>query len=276
MTLSETIEKLKNLPCVKNPSSSSGIQKQDRFNISILENDGYKEVSQPIIAPMGSSDIDCLIGISRVGKKTIEVLKNNGIATISDLFKNASKITGISGIGKKMTKNILNGATDVSNRYFPIGISSDDIKSGYFVPSLRHRKCLIYQPFGTQNSPDIILIHWGYVIPLEFKSYKPPNTSPVWNGGLPRDNWLYVIADAKRKKQIVLLGQHIMDDQERNELRDFHNQLQAMAKRFNAERQRRKFDYYVRAMYNQISTIPDDNECDRLFREGVRLFTDRF
>lgn len=66
-------------------------------------------------------------------------------------------------------------------------------------PFKKIANCFIFQPYGSQNFPDFLIILDEYIIPLEIKfstndsvSRVGKNSRPVWNSNLPKYNALYI------------------------------------------------------------------------------------
>jgi hypothetical protein len=73
----------------------------------------------------------------------------------------------------------------------------------------------IYQPFGTQNSPDFIIIENGLFIPIEAKSSK--KGYPQYNSGGIKVIYIYVLTSRQHDETTVYLGSDIITN-EINEL----------------------------------------------------------
>jgi hypothetical protein len=61
----------------------------------------------------------------------------------------------------------------------------------------------LYQPFGSQKTPDFIVIIDGWVIWVELKRAKSKKIS--WNTGYPKDNILYIF-DSEKLGRVIFLG----------------------------------------------------------------------
>jgi len=67
----------------------------------------------------------------------------------------------------------------------------------------------IFQPFGSQNTPDFIIKYQNILIPLEAKSSK--DTKPSFNGTLPHHNCIYAFTSKKYNKHTLFLGKDVSD-----------------------------------------------------------------
>ena len=66
----------------------------------------------------------------------------------------------------------------------------------------------LYQPCGSQNSPDFILrTHNGVIAPFECKSSK--GTFPLYNSGGIKSNFIYIFASEKINATTLFLGKDI-------------------------------------------------------------------
>lgn len=84
--------------------------------------------------------------------------------------------------------------------------SNNDSKRGFYI---RH-------PFGTQNSPDFILIYNNFVQELECKSSIKDNIK--WNSGYPKENCLYVISSVELKTTTICFGKDFTNASQREEI----------------------------------------------------------
>lgn len=74
----------------------------------------------------------------------------------------------------------------------------------------------IRHPFGTQNSPDFILIYNNFIQELECKSSLKANIK--WNSGYPKENCLYVISSVELKTTTICFGKDFTNDSQRKEI----------------------------------------------------------
>ena len=69
----------------------------------------------------------------------------------------------------------------------------------------------IYQPNGSQNYPDFLVVEADEVVCIETKYTRPPR--PVWNSGLPRPNGFYILGTPRdhaiREKQDKFNDRHM-------------------------------------------------------------------
>ena len=75
------------------------------------------------------------------------------------------------------------------------------VKSGQYV----------YQPNGNNNSPDFIVNDIGKVYSLECKSVKK-GAKPVYNGGLPKEDYIYIFCSGKYNETTIYYGCDVVPD----------------------------------------------------------------
>jgi len=68
--------------------------------------------------------------------------------------------------------------------------------------------CYISQPCGTHNSPDFIVKKGGKLYFLECKSVK--GGTPMYNSGIPKDNYIYILSSEKHDGTTIYLGQEVL------------------------------------------------------------------
>ena len=117
---------------------------------------------------------------------------------------------------------------------------------------------VIYQPNGTQNSPDFtIKLSETRSVSIECKSSK--GKFPVWNGGLPRHKNKYIYIFHQYERLIyIFMAHHVLSEENETRLITYHEEMLKAAIVFNEGLSTSPFKYYPRAMYNQV--IPFDRE----------------
>lgn len=110
----------------------------------------------------------------------------------------------------------------------------------------------IYQPNGTQQSPDFHVFIDKSKKPIQIECKSSKSLKPIWNGGLPspdeKNNYIYIFHQ-KQSLTFMFMAKHLIQHEEYKKHIEFHQKLQDLAKEFNMEK--KTFDYYVRAMYTQ-------------------------
>jgi len=114
----------------------------------------------------------------------------------------------------------------------------------------------IYQPCGSQDSPDFIVKSKGKLYFLECKSTSKDGT-PTWNsggihiGGKHRD-YIFLITSGKYNATTFAFGKDIMDTETAQEFENLQAKIDSIVKEFNDSIvNTRGFYYYPRAMVSQ-------------------------
>ncbi|MYB92960.1 hypothetical protein F4054_23780 [Candidatus Poribacteria bacterium] len=131
-------------------------------------------------------------------------------------------------------------------------IESDD---GIIENTTPFKQNYIFQPFGTQSYPDVLILDNKTVLCLEVKSSK--GTKPVWNSGLPKANGLYIFGSYVKKDITFFRGCDILNDEDRKRLSGFFENAMKNAESFNQEymsNQEFGFGVYARKMYQNQQT----------------------
>lgn len=102
-------------------------------------------------------------------------------------------------------------------------------------PFKNFRRHYMYQPYGTQEYPDFLILEAARIIIIETKFSKGRKGHPVWNGGLPRPNGIYVFGALKRKDLTFWLGKDIASVKETKRLRGFYNKVIKERQEFNTD-----------------------------------------
>ena len=125
----------------------------------------------------------------------IQKLKNNEINE-NNSFRNQKHETVFS--------NFL-----ISNGFIKVDSKSETGKqirkygSLTFNSEFKGKFIFLYQPFGSQKTPDFIVVIDGWVIWVELKRAKIKKIS--WNTGYPKDNILYIF-DSEKLGRVIFLG----------------------------------------------------------------------
>ena len=180
-------------------------------------------------------------------------IKNNpmdyvGLSSNSDFEKQA--INQLETFGYYKTD--FNELGNSYRTYWRELIESDD---GIIENTTRFKQNYVFQPFGTQSYPDVLIIDNKTVLCLELKSSK--GTRPVWNSGLPKANGIYVFGSYVRKDITFFRGCDILNDEDRKRLLGFFENAMKNAESFNQEymsNQEFGFGVYARKMYQNQRT----------------------
>lgn len=132
---------------------------------------------------------------------------------------------------------------------------------------------VIYQPNGTQNSPDFdIKLSGTRTISIECKSSK--GKFPVWNGGLPRNKNKYIYIFHQYERLIyIFMAHHLLSEEHEARLITHHEEMLKAATVFNEGFPTSPFKYYPRAMYNQVISF-DKEKRDEWFNDCVSYITE--
>lgn len=121
----------------------------------------------------------------------------------------------------------------------------------------------IYQPNGNNKSPDFIVNDNGKIYQLECKSVNK-GVKPIYNGGLPREDYIYIFCSGKYNKTTIYLGKDIVP----NEVRDIYERLlkelnivldKYKDEFINCKANDRGFGYFLRHMYIQAGKAEKTN-----------------
>ncbi len=109
---------------------------------------------------------------------------------------------------------------------------------------------LVYQPFGSQSAPDILLIRWGRCLPLEIKFSKKKNKCPVWNSGYPRPEFIYLFGSYGLIDATFFKGDELTTLEQYNKLKEKIEEFKVINS-YIEDIIGKNFTYYNRPMYNQ-------------------------
>lgn len=171
--------------------------------------------------------------------------------TISNLFQDMKGFTFVSNQEWKKYYSqyrdlTLKNIYDFTNISLPENIKDDLL--------------IVDKPNGSQQSPDILIIHNKKCLCLEIKSSKEDKI--VWNSGLPKENFIYIFGCYPKGQTTFFLGQEIISNDEKENLMA----LDKLLKQQSSYTKEDEWELYVRPMYNYKGKFFKDEKL-RLKRE---------
>lgn len=118
----------------------------------------------------------------------------------------------------------------------------------------------ISQPFGTQNHPDIIIVYYGWIIPIELKE---GDCKIMLNSHLPISGLIYFFTQKKTNTNILCFGEDLpvrIDEEIRSMIQEFNDDSDRRANEFNEKLKEKTmnngsyFCIYPRKMYDFAGT----------------------
>jgi len=165
----------------------------------------------------------------------------------SNKFKDKEHETQFANILKESGFEKVDAKSD-----FGIEIKSHD--SLVFVSEYRNKFLFIDQPFGSQKTPDFIVVIDGWVLYVELKRNKGKKIT--WNTGYPRNNYLYIY-DSGKLGRIMFFGDHHLEYGEMDD--DYLSNLTKWKKMSKEMWDKTSFDFYPRQMLNDRGEYDKDD-----------------
>jgi len=124
------------------------------------------------------------------------------------------------------------------------------------VPSPNLKQTFIYQPYGSQQFPDLIIFTDKKVVPLEIKFSAKSQSKPIWNSNVPRANAFYVFGSYGLRDVTFFCGNDILASKHRKFLYGFFNNIRALQDKIRIDMPalditNRGFTPYIRAAFDQ-------------------------
>ena len=136
------------------------------------------------------------------------------------------------GFSKKTLEQVQMSKLDVRNRV------DKNESTLFFIP----------EPLGSQNTPDFLVSdEEGNLFYIELKSSKEEKIT--WNGGFPKDNFIYLFSTEKHNSQTIFMGSDCWDTEDRDSLLEHAEILKRLTDTFN-KTLKGKQTYYTRNMFN--------------------------
>jgi len=128
------------------------------------------------------------------------------------------------------------------------------------IPNMKNGE-FIFQPCGTQNSPDFIFRCDDENYYIECKSSK--GYAPTYNSGLPKPEYIYVFCSEKYNETTIFRGCDVLTETKRKDYHSLNEKLNKVVedhRRKEAWNDNRGFDFYMRSMYTQRGGIAAGND----------------
>ena len=153
---------------------------------------------------------------------------------------------GLSRIQKdQIPKDIFN---DIKNRIQPKTHTASEENTSRF------RAHFIFQPYGSQDYPDLLIFNGDRLIAVELKFSKGQQGKPMWNSGAPRPTGIYIFGAYGRKDLTFFMGGSVLEPEIAQEMHDEWDKVQEEVRAFNTRRtsqQRYGFHLYARKAFDQ-------------------------
>lgn len=127
-----------------------------------------------------------------------------------------------------------------------VGLTTQDVRD--HVRSNDNKLFFVAEPLGSQNTPDFLVSdEKGNLIYIELKSSKEEKIT--WNGGFPKDDFIYLFSTGKHKAQTVFLGSDSWSSSDKILLMEHAAKLKKLTDEFNKKLGGDQ-SYYTRNMFN--------------------------
>ena len=127
-----------------------------------------------------------------------------------------------------------------------VGMSKHDVRIR--VDKNESTLFFIPEPLGSQNTPDFLVSdEEGNLFYIELKSSKQEKIT--WNGGWPKDNFIYLFSTEKHNSQTIFMGSDCWQSEDRTLLLEHAKKLKELTDTFNKSL-KGKQTYYTRNMFN--------------------------
>lgn len=141
-------------------------------------------------------------------------------------------------------------------------IVKDKLGSNFLnVPIKGLKKTFIYQPYGSQQFPDLIIFTGNKAIPLEIKFSSKKQKNPIWNSNVPRANAFYIFGSYGMRDLTFFCGNDVIVPEHRKYLYGFFTDIRELQKRARKDmpkldKTNRGFTPYIRAAFDQRKHEP--------------------
>lgn len=130
---------------------------------------------------------------------------------------------------------------------------------------LGYNRHFLFQPFGSQQYPDFLVLDRNCIVGIEVKFSKGKNGRPIWNSGLPRPNGIYIFGSYGRNDITYFRGADVVSLQDAKKLHGFFNHMKEHEMDFNCshmQHQPHGFVAYIRKAFDQTRKYKRDAVLD--------------
>ncbi len=123
------------------------------------------------------------------------------------------------------------------------------------------RKHFLFQPYGSQDYPDLLVLNGDVLHAIEIKFSRGRQGRPMWNSGAPRPSGIYVFGAYERGDLTFFMGGSVLSPEDAKAMHDEWDKVQSDVQDFNSlqmSEQTYGFHLYARKAFDQNkSTNPD-------------------
>ena len=170
----------------------------------------------------------------------------NKLAEVFEAVLSAPHISNVSKAHEIWFGDLLHSKGFKEKTLKDVGLTKTDVRER--VSNSDQSLWFIAEPLGSQNTPDFLVSDEnGNLRYIELKSSKQDKLT--WNGGYPKDDFIYVFSTERHKGQTIFMGDTCWNGTNRQVLLDYAKEEKRRAKELNrrlAEGQ----SYYPRSMFN--------------------------
>jgi hypothetical protein len=130
------------------------------------------------------------------------------------------------------------------------------------IPARSYQRTFIYQPYGSQAFPDLLVFADRKVVPLEIKFSAKRQSTPVWNSNVPRANAFYIFGSYGMKDVTFFCGDDVLAPKHRAALYGFFHDIKERQVEIRSvmpelDTTNRGFTPYIRAAFDQRKHKPE-------------------
>jgi len=131
----------------------------------------------------------------------------------------------------------------------------------HFMPHLSDRLIVIHEPYGSQAAPDFILVVYGFIIYIEFKSSK--TNKIMWNSAYSQKDWIYLYSNTDKNITMFFIGDNIIGPNEVKIIEDYILDYKSLSQKYNLKLNKinSKWTTYPRLMFDNSGTIIESFEA---------------
>lgn len=155
-----------------------------------------------------------------------------------------------------------------------------------------YKDCFVWQPYGSQDYPDFLVITEKYVFPIEIKFSTNSGGKPMWNSNLPKKDGIYIFGRYKNPDLTLFRGEDVLPDDERASIIKIWNDLESTKDNWERDFERSinngefineyGFHPYIRKAYeqglqfNKNATLDffDNKKRDDLEKAAIKFIKD--
>ncbi len=131
---------------------------------------------------------------------------------------------------------------------------------------------IVFQPFGTQNSPQILIIKNGQLLPIDIKFTKKKVASPMFNSAIPKTSYIYIFGSYELKDITFFKGSDFISEEISNKfMKIISNQREKLKAEVSNVDGNKYYEIYLRPDYKLKVNLWENEDRNSIESEVIKI-----